>query len=332
MHRELLEILRCPRSGESLHIEQAEPRDGRVYAGRLVSEWGTYRYPVRNFIPRFVPESNYADNFGLQWNKFQQTQLDSFTGLPISADRFWKATGWKADQLRGKWILDAGCGAGRFAQVALEAGANVVALDYSSAVDACYSNLKHHQALHVVQGDLYALPFLGRSFDYVYSLGVLQHTPDVAAAFAGLPRMVKQGGYLCVDFYEKSWKSALLPRYWLRPITKRLPKQFLFSTLESVVPAGLRLSRFMGRVPLLGRYLTRIVPVANYEGILPLNEQQHHEWALLDTFDWFSPAYDHPQSAKTVRRWLESSGLKEIQVLRAGHLVGRGTMLDASEN
>jgi len=332
MHSEFLGILRCPRSGESLHIEQEERRDGRVYAGWLVSEGGTCRYPIRNFIPRFVPESNYANSFGLQWNKFRQTQLDSFTGLPISADRFWKASGWSADQIRGKWILDAGCGAGRFAQVALEAGANVVALDYSSAVDACFANLKHHRGLHAVQGDLYALPFLGRSFDYVYSLGVLQHTPDVARAFNGLPRMVKQGGHLCVDFYEKSWKSALLPKYWLRPITKRLPKPFLFSTLESVVPAGLRVSRFIGRLPLLGRHLTRIVPVANYEGVLPLNEKQHLEWSLLDTFDWLAPEYDHPQSAKTVRRWLERSGLKEIQVLKAGHLVGRGTMLDASRH
>lgn len=332
MHNELMTILRCPRTGDTLRLDEEERRDGRTYKGWLVSMPTGQRYPVRDFIPRFVPESNYADNFGLQWNKFSQTQLDSFTGLPISADRFWKATGWRAAEIRGKWVLDAGCGAGRFAQVALDAGANVVALDYSSAVDACYANLKHHRNLHVVQGDLYALPFLERSFDFVYSLGVLQHTPDVAGAFAGLPRMVKGGGHLCVDFYEKSWKSALLPKYWLRPITKRLPKPFLFSTLESVVPAGLRVSRLVGRVPGIGRLLTRVVPVANYDGILPLNEKQHLEWSLLDTFDWLAPEYDQPQTAETVQGWLERSGFKDIQVLRAGHLVGRGTMLDAPRN
>jgi 2-polyprenyl-3-methyl-5-hydroxy-6-metoxy-1,4-benzoquinol methylase len=332
MHIEILKRLRCPRSGEPLRLDQEQRREGRVYAGWLISEGSENRYPIREFIPRFVPESNYADNFGLQWNKFRLTQLDSFTGVPISANRFWKATGWSADQIRGKWVLDAGCGAGRFAQVALEAGANVIALDYSTAVDACYTNLKDHRNLHVVQGDLYSLPFTPHSFDFVYSLGVLQHTPDVARAFNGLPRMVRSGGQICVDFYEKSWKSAFLPKYWLRPITRRLPKQLLFATLESTVPAGLRASRFMGRVPFLGQYLTRIVPVANYEGILPLNEKQHLEWSLLDTFDWLSPEYDHPQTAKTVLRWMERAGLKKIQVLRAGHLVGRGTMFDASGN
>ena len=83
-------------------------------------------------------------------------------------------------------VLDVGCGAGRFAEIALRTGAKVVALDYSTAVDACYANLGHHENLEVVQGDVYALPFVGRSFPFVYSLGVLQHTPDVRTAFAAL--------------------------------------------------------------------------------------------------------------------------------------------------
>jgi hypothetical protein len=69
-----------------------------------------------------------------------------------------------------------------------------VALDYSSAVDACYANLKHHPNLHVVQGDIYTLPFMQSAFPFVYSLGVLQHTPNVAKAFAALPPMVREGG------------------------------------------------------------------------------------------------------------------------------------------
>ena len=45
-------------------------------------------------------------------------------------------------------ILDIGCGAGRFAQIALDSGANVVALDYSNSVDACYTNLLKHANLY----------------------------------------------------------------------------------------------------------------------------------------------------------------------------------------
>src|SRR6266853_80701 len=150
-----IEHLRCPQTGERLVLEQPECREDQIHSGWLVSEGNEHRYPIRDFIPRFVLESNYADNFGMQWNKFRQTQLDSYSRHPISADRFWKATGWGPEDIRGRWVLDAGCGAGRFAEVALRAGAKVIALDYSSAVDACYTNLKHHPNLHVVQGDIY---------------------------------------------------------------------------------------------------------------------------------------------------------------------------------
>ncbi|MEI7635938.1 MAG: methyltransferase domain-containing protein [Syntrophus sp. (in: bacteria)] len=324
MNEELIEILRCPISGQRLYLEEPVHRAAMIYSGWLVSEDGRHRYPIRDFIPRFVPASNYADNFGMQWNKFRKTQLDSYSGHPISADRFWKATRWEPGDLAGKWLLDAGCGAGRFAEIALLAGAHVVALDYSSAVDACYANLNHYPNLHVVQGDIYAPPLPKAFFSFVYSLGVLQHTPDVAKAFAALPPMVKGRGRLCVDFYEKSWKSVLLPKYWLRPFSKRMEKERLFHHLQRMIPVLLPLSQMIGRIPAVGAMMKRLLPVADYSGILPLNDQQLHEWALLDTFDWLSPEYDNPQTPATVARWLSEAGLADIEVLKAGHLVGRG--------
>lgn len=327
----LLQHLRCPKSGQELTLEALEPASQansspelEIMDGWLVSESGAYRYLIRNGIPRFVPESNYADNFGMQWNHFAKTQLDSHSGHSISADRFWEATGWNPAEINGKWVLDVGCGSGRFAEVALSSGAQVVALDYSSAVDACYENLRHHPNLHVIQGDIYSLPFAPNSFSFVYSLGVLQHTPDVAKAFASLPPIVRGGGRLCVDYYEKSLKSLLLPKYWLRPITKNIPKQKLFSLLEVIVPILLPISRALGRLPAVGKLLKRAIPVANYEGMLPLTERQLREWALLDTFDWLSPAYDNPQTNKSARLYMEQAHMEELAVLKAGHLVARG--------
>lgn len=324
MHSEILRILRCPHTGETLRIEQEERRDGRIYAGWLASERSGHRYPIRNFIPRFVPESNYADNFGMQWNLFRQTQLDSYSGQPISANRFWKATGWCPEDIVGKWVLDAGCGAGRFAEIALHAGAKVIALDYSSAADACYANLKHHPNLHVVQGDIYALPFVRDFFPFVYSLGVLQHTPDVARAFAALPPMVAAGERLCVDFYWKRIRTMLHAKYLLRPITKRMPQQKLFKFLQTVVPVLLPVSQQLGRIPVMGRVLKRLIPIADYTGIYPLSAHQIKEWALLDTFDMLAPEYDNPQTLASVRFWFEKAGLVEVEVFHGGHLVGRG--------
>lgn len=324
MDLQLVSLLRCPVTHQRLRLEEIES-DGR---GRsrlaLVSEDERNHYPVCNGIPRFVPESNYADNFGMQWNHFRKTQLDSHSGHPISSERFWKATGWRPQALEGKWVLDAGCGAGRFAEVALGAGANVVALDYSSAVDACHANLKHHPNLHVVQGDIYALPFAPETFDFVYSLGVLQHTPDVAAAFAALPPMVRPGGALCTDYYWRRFRTLMHAKYLFRPITRHVSQAKLFAFLERRVPAMLATSRALGRIPVIGRALKRIVPVADYTGVFPLSEQQLREWALLDTFDMLAPTYDNPQTAATVGQWMENAGLIDVEVLHAAHLVARG--------
>jgi SAM-dependent methyltransferase len=327
MHSEVLDILRCPQTGQRLLLSEPEYREERIRAGWLVSEDGKHRYPIRNFIPRFVPESNYADNFGLQWNKFPHTQLDSYSGFPISANRFWKVTGWHPEEIAGKWVLDVGCGAGRFAEVALQAGASVIALDYSSAVDACYENLKHSPNLHVVQGDIYALPFPKDFFPFVYSLGVLQHTPDVARAFAALPPVCAKGGRLCVDFYWKRIRAMLHAKYLLRPFIKRMPQQKLFKLLETVVPKLLPVSQLLARVPVFGRLLKRLIPIADYTGIYPLNAHQLQEWALLDTFDMFAPRYDNPQTSARVRLWFEAADFAGVEVFREGHLVGRGQKL-----
>ena len=62
--------------------------------------------------------------------------------------------------------MDVGCGAGRFAEIALNAGAEVIAIDYSGSVDACYTNLDIMKTLTVVQADLYNLPFRDQTFDF----------------------------------------------------------------------------------------------------------------------------------------------------------------------
>jgi hypothetical protein len=80
----------------------------------------------------------------------------------------------------------------------------------------------------------------------------------------------------------------------------------------------------IGRIPYVGRKLRYAVPVANYEGVFPLTMEQLREWAILDTFDMLSPHHDHPQSAKTLKRWFEQAGMKDIQVGRPEFIVGHG--------
>lgn len=325
MQIELLKILCCPRTNQRLVLEHPEYRAGRIHSGWLVSEGGEHRYAIRNFVPRFVPESNYADSFGLQWNKFRQTQLDSYSRLPISKQRLLASTGWDWSAMAGKRILDIGCGAGRFSEVALESGATVVGVDYSSAVDAARANLSHYERFEAIQASVYELPFRPESFDYVYCLGVLQHTPDPAKAFSALVELIKPGGRIAIDVYPLVWRNVLWSKYWLRPLTKRLPGPMLMRIVEWAVPTLLLLSRAISSIPLIGRKLSYLLPVANYDRVYPLSGIQLKEWAILDTFDMLSPEHDHPKSAKHLALWFKNANLTDVEIFRKGHIIGRGT-------
>jgi SAM-dependent methyltransferase len=324
MKRELLALLACPECGENLGLTHTTEVDGEIQSGRLICQDCSRQFPIVNAIPRFVSDENYAGGFGLQWNRYRRTQLDSYSGLPISRERFFRQSGWKPEDLHGRRVLDVGCGAGRFAEIVLTCGADLVALDYSSAVDACWQNHFRQPGLNVVQGDIYHLPFKPGRFDFVYCFGVLQHTPDVRQAFMALPLQLRAGGQLAVDVYPVLPLNFLWPKYWLRPLTRRIPPVRLFAWVRTWVEVLLPLSRLIGRLPGIGRKLRYLIPVANYEGVYSLSEAQLREWAVLDTFDMFAPAYDQPQSAPTLRAWFQAARLQSIEVFRSGFLVGRG--------
>lgn len=324
MKRDLLRVLCCPVCAGLFELHDSVETEGEVISGRLVCQSGRHAYPITQGVPRFVGSENYASNFGFQWNHFRRTQLDSCSGLSISRDRLLRQTGWSATDFAGKTVLDVGCGTGRFAEVALSFGAYVVALDYSSAVDACWDNLKASDRLNAVQADIYSLPFRRGSFDLVYCLGVLQHTPDVKQSFASLPPLVAEGGLLVVDSYLWSLRSLCHPRFLLRVVTKWMRPEKLFPVVQALAPPLLKLSRFLGRIPVVGRYLKRLIPVANYEGSYPLTERQLVEWATLDTFDWLSPRYDQPQSPDVLQQWFKEAGMMDIEVFLSDHLTARG--------
>ncbi|MDO8805717.1 MAG: methyltransferase domain-containing protein [Elusimicrobiota bacterium] len=325
MKKKLLNILCCPDCRNTLALLAIKEANGEVEEGELQCETCKKIYPVLRFIPRFVPSENYADNFGFQWNQFRKTQLDSHTGKPIARDRFLTRYGDALLDFSGRMVLDVGCGAGRNSEVALSMGANLVAVDYSSAVDACWENLRSFPQLNVVQADIYHLPFKAASFDSVYCFGVLQHTPDVEKAFKALPAQLKAGAKLFVDVYPRLLLNIFWPKYWIRPFTKGIPPDRLFPIVQSMVKFLFPISIALGRIPYIGRKLRYAIPVLNYEGIFPLTMTQLKEWALLDTFDMLSPHHDHPQSETTLRRWFEEEGLKDIKVFRSGFIIGHGT-------
>lgn len=321
MQTKLRELLRCPQTGGRLFLEKPEYREDRIHSGWLVSEGGTHRYAIQNFIPRFVPSENYAESFGYQWNMHRLTQVDSHTGLHISRERVAAATRWP-QRLDGQHILEAGSGAGRFTEILLATGATVYSFDYSSAVDANSANNGAAPNLHLFQGDIYDIPLPKAQFDKVICLGVLQHTPDPLRAFNSLAGMVRPGGELVIDVYTLSLAALLQWKYLLRPITKRLPKETLYKIVTTCVSLFLPLATMLRRIA--GRAGARLLPIVEYSH-LGLPPELNRQWAILDTFDMYSPVHDHPQSLRTVQHWFAQAEFVDTEVRYGPNgVVGKG--------
>ena len=267
-------------------------------------------FPVVGEIPRFVPKENYAESFGLQWNRFANTQIDSKVGTNRSEIRFREETLWDERDLNGKLVLDAGCGSGRFSEIALKLGASLIAVDYSSAVEASKQNLSAPDKL-IVQGDLAELPILDQTFDFIYCIGVLQHTSELARIVKELLRCLKVGGEITLTFYENSsWHVLWYSKYLVRPLTKRLPKAILLKVIEKTSPIWFPLTSFLFSLPgNLSRGFRFLIPVANYVEYKYANPKIARDEAILDTFDMLSPSYDKPIKKSEIHSWVTDSGI-----------------------
>jgi SAM-dependent methyltransferase len=290
-----LPILRCPNCGSFLR-EHA--------SGLACTGCGCVCPSVRNVV-RFVEPSNYASSFGFQWARFAKTQLDR-GGSGQSERDFRERTGFTPADLAGKLVLDVGCGMGRFADIATRWGARVVGIDLSNAAEVAAQNLRDREAVFF-QADVFALPFAPESFDYIYSIGVLHHTPDCERAFKMLPALLKPGGTIAIWLYSGYNKWYRMSDVY-RHVTSRMNPRVLLRLCQIARPLY-HVHKALRRVP-GGRTASGILRF-----LLPTNLHPDPNYRVLDTFDWYSPKYQSKHTYEEVFRWFEDCGLESFRVL-----------------
>jgi SAM-dependent methyltransferase len=208
MKERLLELLACPSCGGDVRLASvAEKGESRgwveIVEGMLGCVGCARKYPVTRGVPRFADageaeadKAATAENFGWQWRHFTQDDgryAEQFLGwiAPVEPNFF-----------RGKLVLEGGCGKGRHTRLAARWGAReVVGVDLSAAVETAHAATRDLPNAHVVQADIYNLPFRRAAFDYAFSVGVLHHLPDPRAGFVALARHVQPGGALSAWVY-----------------------------------------------------------------------------------------------------------------------------------
>jgi SAM-dependent methyltransferase len=271
-------------------------------------------FPFIDGIPRFVGMKSYADAFGAQWKRYRLTQLDSYTGTNITEERIRRCLGeglW--GNLSGKQVLECGCGAGRFTEVLLRSGACVTSVDLSDAVEANQENFPQSPSHRIAQADILRLPFALSSFDVVFCLGVIQHTPQPEVTIGALSRQVKPGGTLVIDHYTYCLSEFTKTAAILRPFLKRLPPAAGLRMTERIVDALLPLHKYVRRIRLAQALLSRISPVLCYYQAYPqLNDELQHQWALVDTHDSLTCWYRRFRTKSQIERTMKALGFEGI--------------------
>jgi SAM-dependent methyltransferase len=299
----------CPATKDQLREE----------GGSLVSRHGKV-YPIREHIPRFVSGPNYAQAFGLEWTVHRRTQLDSVTGSPISRERLERCLGAPLQALAGLNVFEPGCGAGRFTELLVGAGALVHAVDLSVAVEANRKNIGERSNYVVAQADVLSPPFPVDVFDAVIALGMIQHTPSPEKTIASLYAMVKPGGLLVIDHYgwDVSSLTKLAPVF--RLLLKDMPPERSKRITDRLVQFFFPLHWAVRKVRPAQMLLSRISPCLVYFRSFPqLSRQQQYEWCRLDTYDHLTDRYKHVRTCGQIRRILSQLGADQIDIRRGGN-------------
>ena len=85
----------CPATGEELILD----------SDQYISTTNR-KYPIINGIPRFCLDDNYAASFGIQWNIFDEIQLDKHSNSDLTFRRFYAETNWDPKELENQNILE----------------------------------------------------------------------------------------------------------------------------------------------------------------------------------------------------------------------------------
>ena len=239
MKEKLLAYLVCPACGQGLSVSVTDAQDNEILEGTLTCAGCHRSFAIARGVPRFADleevdsdKQATAEGFGWQWTHFVQEDkryAEQFLGWikPVTPEFF-----------AGKVVLEGGCGKGRHTQLAAAWGArDIIGIDLSIAVETAYAATRQLPNVHIVQADIYSLPF-ARCFDYAFSVGVLHHLPDPKGGFESLASKVKSGGHISAWVYgaeNNEWITRFVDPVRTK-LTSRMDQRILLQL--SKIPAA----------------------------------------------------------------------------------------------
>jgi SAM-dependent methyltransferase len=326
---ELLSLLSCSGCRSRFHVNSERTENTDIMEGALICSGCGATFRIRRGIPRFLPrdlsaeKKATADAFGYEWTHYSiltDADKDEFLDwvAPLNPEDF-------ADRV----VLDAGCGKGRHMFLAVQFQAReVVGIDLSDAVEAAFQNTRHLPNAHVVQADIFNLPF-ANPFDLAYSIGVLHHLPDPKGGFLALAKHVKQGGRFSVWVYGKEgnlWIEKLVDPLRIH-LTSKVPK-FVTRCFSFILalPLYVALKLIYRPVQRSARFawLKARLPYAEYLCAISGYSFAENFWNVFDQLVAPTAFYHRREE---LQDWFAVAKMEEVEITRRNNNSWRGTGL-----
>ena len=308
MNSLLLDDLRCCDCQSKLKKSKIiKDERGQVISGELACQSCAKIFPVIDKIPRFVSSDDYLASFSFEWEKHSRTQLE--IDIDQTEKLFYQELGIKKHELQNINVLDAGIGPGRYAFVPIKEGSILHGIDMSNAINQASKNYKDSSNIMLAQADLQKLPYPEEYFDFIYSIGVLHHTPSPRASFLSLIPYLKPGGSISIVLYNKGALLYECSKRW-RKYTSRFNTKFLYIIC------------WLASLFLYPIYKLPILKLLIY--YLPIDMHKKFEWRVLNTFDAYSPKYASTHTWSDVYEWFKEAGLRDIKLQDTDSICIRG--------
>jgi SAM-dependent methyltransferase len=323
--RSLIDFLRSPHDGSRLALEHAREDGAEVVEGTLFDASGN-GFPIEDGLPLFAPDAIEDDAFAFKWSRIGASYGHDEATRRWRRQWYLERFGYPSEEALHDVVaahapvLDAGTGSGTDAAMFAESGATVVAADLSrDAARATYATLGGLPNVHVIQADVTKLPFPAGAFGYVSSDQVIHHTPDAAATFSALARLVAPGGSFSVYVYAIKGPIREFADDFVRERTTRMPIEECYEFSRAITLLGRALMELEATIELPEDIPVLGIPAGKHD-VQRLfywhvakcfwNPDYDFETNVMVNLDWYRPHYASRHDPHEVRSWYANQGFE----------------------
>jgi SAM-dependent methyltransferase len=293
-----IELLKCPTCDSDFSLKQnfVTCRKGHLFA---------YTDNVIDFSA--VERVNHIQqrserSFGIEWTKYYATL--GWAGNEFASEKgmFLTYTRSMPNFFAGKIVVDAGCGNGRYINVLNNISSPpprlVIGIDLSDSIFVAAKNCATFKNVLFVKANLNLLPkILKNPVDYIYSIGVLHHTPSAKESFDNLARCVRPGGFISLYLYGKGNRLLYRVNSFLRNrFFQRWPHRLVYALCVLIaIPSQIFRIRFFG--PWTLDFVNRVIFVSP---------------DVHNMFDAYTAGYTSFHEKEEVEQWYEGNGFDYV--------------------